>query len=473
MRTIDVAIIGAGSAGIAARSEVARVTDDYLVIDHGTLGTTCARVGCMPSKAFIQVANDFHRRHVLEEMGVVGADGLSVDRGKVMAHVRRLRDAFVAAVLKDMRTWQEHVLPGSAQLLDGETLIVGEERIKANRIVLATGSSPVMPEAWRPFAADLVDTDQFFEQETLPDRMAVIGLGAIGIELGQALQRLGIEVIGVSLNKAVGGLTSPALQDYAVRLVAKDMRVLFGAAEIDGRSNPGLAVRVGSEKFEATKALVALGRRPNLKGLGLERLGIILDARGLPPLDRESLRIKGTSIYLAGDATGGRSTLHEAVDEGRMPGYNAAHTDDHCFKRRVRLAITFSDPNIAIVGKSWKELTDEGTAFVVGEADFARQGRAVVMRENEGSIEVYADRASGRLLGAELMAPRGEHLAHLLAFALSMNMTVPESLSLPFYHPAIEEGLRTALKDAAFKIERRVRDIELMRCSEPPAGGSV
>ena len=156
-----------------------------------------------------------------------------------------------------------------------------------------------------------------------------------------------------------------------------------------------------------------------------------------------------------------------------MSGYNAAHTDDHCFKRRVRLAITFSDPNIAIVGKSWKELTDEGTAFVVGEADFARQGRAVVMRENEGSIEVYADRASGRLLGAELMAPRGEHLAHLLAFALSMNMTVPESLSLPFYHPAIEEGLRTALKDAAFKIERRVRDIELMRCSEPPAGGSV
>ena len=142
MRTIDVAIIGAGSAGIAARSEVARVTDDYLVIDHGTLGTTCARVGCMPSKAFIQVANDFHRRHVLEEMGVVGADGLSVDRGKVMAHVRRLRDAFVG--------WR------TGQLKVGSTTR-SERTAKWNRLLRIESEEPGATFAGTAVLAPLTD----------------------------------------------------------------------------------------------------------------------------------------------------------------------------------------------------------------------------------------------------------------------------------------------------------------------------
>ncbi len=473
MRTVDVAIVGAGSAGLAARSEVARVTDDYVVIEHGALGTTCARVGCMPSKVFIQAANDFHRRHAFGETGILGAERLAIDRRSVMARVRRLRDAFVAGVLADMRGWSGHLIAGRARFLDGETLAVGETRVRAKRIVLATGSRPVAPEAWRPFAARLLDTGRFFEEETLPDRMAVIGLGAIGAELGQALARLGVEVAGVSLNKAIGGLTSPTLQDEAVSHLAREMRLLFGPADIAFAPSGRLAVRVGGEVWEADKALVALGRKPNLDGLGLDALGIALDGRGLPPLDRGTQRIAGANIYLAGDATGGRSTFHEAVDEGRVAGFNAARAEDQCFERRARLAITFSDPNIASAGATWAELTGRGADFVAGGAGFARQGRAVVMGEAAGRIEVYADRRTGLLLGAEMIAPRGEHLAHLLAFALSANLTVQQVLTAPFYHPAIEEGLRTALKDAAHKLDHPVRDVEAMRCAEPPAGGSA
>lgn len=150
MRTVDVAIIGAGSAGIAARSEVARVTDDYVVIDDGTLGTTCARVGCMPSKALIQVANDFQRRTVFEEMGIAGAGRLAADRGRALAHVRRLRDGFVAAVLKDMRTWEDHLVRARARFVDPDTLAVGQDTIKAKAIVVATGSRPIIPPPWRP-----------------------------------------------------------------------------------------------------------------------------------------------------------------------------------------------------------------------------------------------------------------------------------------------------------------------------------
>lgn len=473
MRTVEVAIIGAGSAGLSARSEVARVTDSYLVIDDGVLGTTCARVGCMPSKAFIQVAHDFHRRHVFDDLGIRGAGALEVDLRKVMAHVRQLRDGFAGAVLKDMQKWQDRLLRRRARLLDAETLLAGEERIKAKHIVIATGSRPVWPEAWRVHAEYLIDTDQFFEQETLPDRMAVIGLGAIGMEIGQALARLGIEVIGVNRGRSVGGLTSPALQDYAVGIAARDMHLAFGSAEIERGDGDALLVTAGQHKFTTPKALVALGRKPNLDGLGLERLGITLDSKGMPPLDPATLRIAGTNVYLAGDATGGRAIFHEAVDEGRMAGFNAARSADHCFDRRVPLAITFSDPNIAIAGQSWKDLTMAGHQFVTGEADFARQGRAIILHENEGRIEVYADAADGRLLGAEMMAPRAEHLAHLVALALSQRLTIHDVLELPFYHPAIEEGLRSAFKDAGSKLKGRSRDLELMRCAEPPVGGTT
>lgn len=478
MRVVDVAIIGAGSAGIAARSEVARVTENYVVIDDGELGTTCARVGCMPSKALIQVANDFHRRTLLAQMGIGGADLLSVDRGKVMTHVRRLRDAFVGAVLEDMRAWREHLVEGRARFVAADTLAVGEDAIKAKAIVIATGSRPILPAAWRPLSRHLIDTDRLFELETLPDRMAVIGLGAIGTELGQALARLGIEVVAASTSKAIGGLTSPTLQDVIKKLLSVEMQVRLGDAMLESgtlESGAGRALRVsvGAETWDVDAALVAVGRRPNLAGLGLDEIGIRLDEKGSPKVDPTTMRIEGTSIYIAGDAAGGRAIFHEAVDEGRMAGYNAARHDGRCFARSVRLAVTFSAPNIAIVGRGWQCLTDQGADFVTGKASFARQGRAVVMRESEGAIEVYADRKSGKLLGAELIAPRGEHLAHFLALALSMEVTVHQILLTPFYHPAIEEGLRTALKDAAYKLERRVRDVELWRCAEPPAGGAV
>lgn len=473
MKTIDVAIIGAGSAGIAARSEVARSTDNYVVIDNGALGTTCARVGCMPSKAFIQVANDFHRRRAFAQMGILGADALRVDRRTAMDYVRGLRDRFVAGVLADMRNWQDHLLRQHAAFLDANTLLVGEERIRAKHIVIATGSSPVWPQGWRAHAKHLVDTDQFFEQETLPDRMAVIGLGAIGMELGQAVARLGIEVVGVNRGKAVAGLTSPALQDCAVGIAAQEMRLAFGSAEIESGPDGALHVKAGDATFDAPMALIALGRKPNLAGLGLDRIGIALDAKGMPQIEPGTTKIANTNIYLAGDASGGRAIFHEAVDEGRIAGYNAAQSADHCFERRVPLAITFTDPNMALVGKTWKELTETRARFVVGEASFSRQGRALIMSENEGRIEVYADAANGRLLGSEMMAPHAEHLAHLVALALARNLTLDEFLSLPFYHPVIEEGLRTAFKDAAHKLKRGSRDFELMRCDEPPVGATT
>ncbi|NQZ01505.1 MAG: dihydrolipoyl dehydrogenase, partial [Bdellovibrionales bacterium] len=156
-----------------------------------------------------------------------------------------------------------------------------------------------------------------------------------------------------------------------------------------------------------------------------------------------------------------------AADEGRIAGYNAVHPTE-CFKRRVNLGITFSDPNIATVGQSYQQLTDQGRGFVTGAVSFEGQGRSIVKLKEQGMLHVYADPHSGELLGAELQAPDGEHLAHLLAWAISLKLSVQEALKMPFYHPVIEEGLRTALRDAASRLNEPPGDFELFRCDDLP-----
>jgi dihydrolipoamide dehydrogenase len=162
------------------------------------------------------------------------------------------------------------------------------------------------------------------------------------------------------------------------------------------------------------------------------------------------MKLRGLPIYVAGDSSGLRPLLHEAVDEGVIAGYNSVHRRTRRFERRVPISITFSEPNLAMVGKSFAELERE--RFVTGEASFETQARALIMAENYGLLHVYAGARDGRFLGAEMIGPAGEHLAHLMAWALQQELTIFDMLRMPFYHPTVEEGLRAALRDAAGKI---------------------
>ncbi|RYG63161.1 dihydrolipoyl dehydrogenase, partial [bacterium] len=165
-----------------------------------------------------------------------------------------------------------------------------------------------------------------------------------------------------------------------------------------------------------------------------------------------------TPVFLAGDVNDDVPLLHEAADEGTIAGGNAARYPRvvHAI-RRTMLGIAFSDPQIGIVGKRHKELVAElgEDGFVTGKVSFGDQGRSRVMRINRGALHVYAAKGDGRLLGAEIAGPRAEHLAHLLAWSHQQEMTVERMLGMPFYHPVVEEGLRTALRDAKAKLDAR------------------
>ncbi len=458
MRKVKVAIIGAGTAGLTALARVRHATEEFVIINAGAYGTTCARVGCMPSKALIHIANNFHRRKGFGEVGIRGAEALGIDIARVLEWVRAYRDGRVAEVLGATDRIGDRNIPGRAEFLSPNELRVlradsGEERIRAQAVVIATGSQSVVPAAWRSFAGRILSTDTLFEQKDLPRRIAVLGLGSIGLEIGQALARLGLEVHGFEMRAGVAALTDPALAGYAAECFAGEFFLHLGrAVEIRPRGDAWV-VDNGEERIETDAVLAALGRRPNLDGLGLERIGATLDARGVPEYDPRTLRIGDLPVYIAGDANADRAVMHEASDEGFIAACNAIGGDFRPH-RRVPLTITFTDPEIVMVGARFADLPRE--EFATAEYDFSRQGRAIAMRRAEGHLRVYAARGSGRLLGAEMVAPEGEHLGHLLALAIDRELTVAELLRAPVYHPVLEEGLRSALRALARKVYKTV-----------------
>lgn len=467
----DVAIIGSGTAGLSALREVRKKTDNFVIINDGPYGTTCARVGCMPSKALIESANTFHRREYFAELGIGGAGQLDVDVPAVLRRVRRLRDEFVAGIIKLTDELGPRSIAGKAQFVGPDELQVGDLRLRAKTIIIATGSHPIVPPDWGTPGMRILTSDNLFEQRTLPKSIAVIGLGSVGVEISQALTRLGIQITAFGAGQSITGLTDPRVNERAIALLRKEFALhLDHRAAVRAEGNLLRVVAAGQE-IAVDAVFAALGRRPNVDGLGLQHLGVTLDQQGLPPVDRHSMQIAGLPIYMAGDVNDDLALMHEANDEGHIGGYNARRDQSEApisFQRRTPLAIVFSDPNIAMVGRRLADLDEK--RIVIGTVDFSNQGRARIATENRGMLRIYASRESGLLLGAEMCAPRGEHLAHLLALAIGQRLTVHELLRMPFYHPVIEEGLRTALRDASRQLQS-ISESDLASCE--PVGATA
>lgn len=464
---VGVVIVGSGTAGLSALREVRRATDDFLVVNDGDWGTTCAARGCMPSKALIEIANAYHRRTAFEAFGIRGDESLSIDVPAALARVRRLRDGFTEGPRAVPGELGDRALAGRARLRGPDRVVVGSREIGARRIILAPGSRPVVPAAWERFGDRVLTTDTLFEQADLPGRIAVVGLGAIGVEMAQALSRLGVEVAGFDAIEGIAGLSDPEVTAALRGALVREFPLHLGSpAELTEGEAGGIVVQSEAGSFTADVVLAALGRRPNVDGLGLDTLGVPLDDKGLPPVDPTTLQVGDLPVWLVGDANGQSAVLHEAADEGHIAGRNATaeHVSSYC--RRTGLAVVFSSPGVARVGAPWADLDRASTA--VGAADFSRQPRARTAERADGVLRIYADKTSGRLTGSEMCVPGAEHLAHLLALAMYRELTVTELLGTPFYHPVLEEGLRSALRDVSRRIEGPAGDQDdLSECAEP------
>ncbi len=445
-RRWDVAVIGAGTAGLKAYKAAATIGADVVIIEKGPGGTTCVRTGCIPSKALLiaaRHAND--ARHALA-FGVRAEP--DIDGRAVLERMRQVRDRLTDSLLETYHAIPaDRRLQGEARFTGPTTLAVGDQTIEAKAVVIATGGHPIIPKSLEPIEALVRTHETIFDIEELPAAMAVLGAGPLGVELAQAFARLGVAVTVLDGGNNVGGLADPETNAAAVAALGREFALHLGveaeAEPADGRAR----VRwTGASAGEAVVDLVlaATGRPPTLEGLDLERAGVEMDDDGVPRFDETTRRCGGSAVFVAGDAAGKwRPVLHEAARGGRIAGHVAAGGAP--FRPHPRFAMAFTEPNLVEVGVPFPGLP-EGAK--VASAEVADNGRAIVDDQTDGLVRLYADR-DGKLIGASIVAPEGEHLGHLVALAIDRDTDAATFADQPWYHPTLEETLQAAARDLA------------------------
>lgn len=471
-RKVDVAIIGAGTAGMGAYREARKHTGSIALIEGGPYGTTCARVGCMPSKLLIAAAEAAHGAKHASIFGV-RVPAVEIDSSEVLGRVRRERNRFVGFVTDDVEGFDDsHKVRGHARFLDAHRLLIDNGlEIVADRIVIATGSRPFIPGILEGAGNRLLVNDDVFELEQLPESILVVGAGVIGLELGQALSRLNVNVTMLARSDSIGGIADSDIREIAAATFQSEFDLQLHS-EVLGVKETLNGVQVSYRDAEGVihmkvvdYILAAAGRVPNTDKLGLDNAGLAMDTRGIPTFDRTTMQTSVPHIFIAGDANNELPLLHEASDEGRIAGRNAGiFPAVEAGSRRAGLGIVFSDPQISSVGKRAHQLAPR--SYITGKVSFHNQGRSRVMARNQGMLKVYAEAQTGVLLGAEMLGPAAEHIGHLLAWAVQQSLSVNEILAMPFYHPVIEEGVRTALRDAA----KQLQNIEHQRALHATTG---
>lgn len=443
--TCDVAIIGAGTAGLAAERSARRAGARTLLIDERFPGTTCAAVGCMPSKLLIAAG---HAAHAVRSAGIFGVDvpAPRIDGPAVMKRVQRERDAFVAAAKKGYDALPAGVcVQAHARFVDASTLALGDgRRVTAKAIVIATGSRPHVAPMFQALGDRVLTNESIFELPDLPASVAVVGAGPLGLELAQALARLGVDCEVFDQAERIASLKDERIARALKDILSSELPVRLGVKLKAERAGHGVKLEwdgpaAGRRGFE--RVLVATGRPPRLDGLGLATSGLELDDHGVPVFDRDTLQCGRSPIFLAGDADADAPVLHEASSEGAIAGRNAASFPRVTPSRRsVPFSIMFTDPPLAVVGQP------PGDDAVTGEASYEDQGRAKVEARNVGRVHLHAAKHDGRLTGAVLLGPGMDHIAHLLAWSIERGETASSLLDRPFYHPTFEEGLKPALR---------------------------
>ncbi len=463
---LNVAIIGAGTAGLTARRAAKKAgAKKVCMFDSGPLGTTCARVGCMPSKLLIAAAEAAHHA---EHGSIFGVDvpEVNIDGKRVMERVQRERNRFTGFVKKSISNSEKNgeFLPGHVHITGKNSLTSTIDGVVSeftfDTLILASGTTPFIPPPYDFNWTRVITSDQIFELETLPTSLLVVGTGVIALELGQAMSRLGVQTDIIGIDDNVAFLRDPKVASVARDVLSDELELHFSAkAESAVEVSDGIEVQIvqkdGTElKKTFEYVLVAAGRSSQLPKLGLEHMGIELDQRGYVKVNPLTMQVADLNVFIAGDANGLHPLLHEAADDGRTAGTNAATFPKVVsVPRSTPIGVVFTDPQIASVGATYSSL-DQCDA-VIGSIDYSDQGRARVMNKNKGWVNVYAEAETGKLLGAEMFGPSVEHTAHLLAWCVQQELTVAEILKMPFYHPVVEEGIRTALRDALANVEKR------------------
>ena len=449
----DLVVIGAGPGGYTAAIRAAQLGMTTVIVEKGkTLGGTCLNVGCIPSKALLSSTELYHEAQKQFAVHGISTEGLSMDVGKMM----KRKDGVVRKMSRGVdflmnKNGIERVV-GLGRIAGPDEVEVtgdaGRQRLKAKRILIATGSRV----AGLPFlefdGETVLSSDDAIALGQAPESMAVIGGGAIGLELGSVWARLGTAVTVVELLPRIAATFDDDITQALQKLLQRQGLKFHLGSGVESVERTGGGIQLtaakGDEKLvlEAEKVLVAVGRKPNTEGLGAAEAGVELDERGCIKTDAE-WQTSVPGIYAIGDVVAGPMLAHKAEQEAiaaveRMAGKPGSVNYD------VIPSVIYTAPELAAVGLTEAEAKANGNEIAVGTFPFQANGRAVAGGHADGLAKVIADKAAGRVLGAQILSANASELIAEAVLLMELGGSAEDLARTIHAHPTMSEGLREA-----------------------------
>ena len=467
-KSYDAIVIGGGPGGYVAAIRLGQLGQKTLVIDREAVGGVCLNWGCIPSKALIYATGLAEKLRHAEGMGIV-ATGLSVDVAKMQQWKAGIVKKLTSSVASLVKSAGGDIVMGNARLTGAHTVLVdkgegkSESFVARKGLVIATGATPIQIPGFNFDGQTIISAKEAVSLTEAPKAMVIIGGGIIGLELGGVYQKLGTKVTVLEmLPRLLNGVDEDLVKVVQKRFTAAGGEILLGA-----KAKGATVTKAGKAKVEVEhdgqtrtidcdKVLVAVGFRPNSKGLGLEDFGVKTDERGHIPVD-DQLRSNVAGVYSIGDVTGVPYLAHRAMKQGEVVAEVIAGKKTAYDVRAMPSAI-FTDPEIASVGLTESEAKAKGIELKIGKFPFAASGRALAINETVGFVKTLVDAKSGQVLGVGVVGPEASELIaeatlaiEMAAYAEDVGLTVH---SHPTLSEAMNESFRHALKEAVHIINK-------------------
>ncbi|MCJ8140433.1 dihydrolipoyl dehydrogenase [Falsirhodobacter halotolerans] len=451
MASFDVIVIGAGPGGYVCAIRCAQLGLKVGVVEgRETLGGTCLNVGCIPSKALLNSTHHLHEVHEnFEKMGLMGANP-TVDWSKMQAYKQDVVDGNTKGIeflfKKNKITW----LKGWGSIPEPGKVKVGDEVHEAKNIVIATGSVPASLKGVEVDEKTVVTSTGALSLDKIPESLVVIGAGVIGLEMGSVYARLGAKVTVVEYqDKILPGTDGDTVKTFHKILSKQGFEFILGAAvqgtEIkDGKATVKYTLNKDGKDGEITAdtVLLATGRVPYTKGVGLEELGVEMLPRGQIKTDNHfQSSVKG--IYAIGDCIPGAMLAHKAEDEGMAVAEILAGKHGHV-NYGVIPGVIYTTPEVAAVGQTEEMLKEAGRAYKVGKFPFMGNARAKAVFQAEGFVKILADKETDRILGCHIIGPGAGDLIHEVCVAMEFGASAQDLALTCHAHPTYSEAVREA-----------------------------
>lgn len=470
MQTFDFVVIGGGSAGFAGARTAASLGLKTAIIEGGReVGGLCILRGCMPSKTMIESANRFRVLKNAKEFGL-RAENIQVHPKEVLARKHSLIENFADYRRQQLESGPFEFIRGKARFVDSHTVEVVDietekviEKLSSKTFLIATGSHANCPPIVGLEEAGSVTSDEILEWDHYPQSLIVLGAGAIGLEAAYFLSGLGVEVtllqrsphILSAADTDVADALQTALEHQGVRIICnthieKVERLPDGTRKVEFLQKDTST----KETLEAEQILCALGRHPATLQLQLGNADVDLTATCAVAVGPDQRSVSQPHIFAAGDAAGPYEIVHIAIQQAEVAARNAAlyikelkeskasrhHSAAETTDYRLRLYVLFTEPQVAFVGKTEKELQKEGTPYRVAKYPFDDHGKSMILGETDGFVKLIASHDAKRtLLGAAVVGPQAAELIHEIVVAMAFHGSAKDIAQIPHYHPTLSE----------------------------------